>query len=241
MSSLQLNTVSAAVSISNLTSGVQLTATSATSASITPTANNLVLVTVVSRTSSGDPNHPTLTGNSLTYVEIASANYDNTGTQKRVTLFRAMGSSPTSGTIAIDFAGQTQTDIKWSVDQASGTDTSGTNGSGAIVQSATNADTSNLATALTVTLAAFSSTNNATYGGFGKGGSGGHTVGSGFTQLSNETSAGAITVSTQWRVDNDTTVDVTSSEAGEQGGIAIEIKAATAGVTDGKPLVIFND
>ena len=210
------------ISVVHKTAGTAASVTSATSASHTPASNKLQLLTVQSRTDiSTDPNQPTVTGNGLTWVAIASVVYDPTGaSRKRVTMFRAMGASPTTGTTTIDFGGQTQTDIDWIVDEQTGMDTSGTNGSGAVVQNATNVV---LGTSITVTLAAFGSAANATYGGFAGGSDAvGNplTVGTGFTLIKIKDR-----VATEFRSDNDTTVDMTVTTTASLGGIAIEVKA----------------
>src|SRR6266702_1460528 len=224
------------VSITNLTSGADIDGNStAATASISPASNNLILVAVNSRTNiTADPNQATLTGNGLTWVAIATIVWDTTSaSRKRITLFRGLGASPTSGAISIDFGGQNQTDVDWVVDQAAGIDTSGANGAGAVVQSATNKDETATSPTLTVTLGAFSNTNNATYGVLASDGS--HTlssVGAGFSQLAtNETQGGGsgIDIVSEWKVSNDTTVDATFSANAMLGGIAIEIKAEVIG------------
>lgn len=210
--------------------------TSAT-ASYTPTANRLVLAAVASRTGiTADPNVPTLTGNSLTWVQVATVVYDNTSSsRRRITVFRSMGASPTASTLAFDFGGQNQTNVVMLVDEFSGIDTSGTNGSGAIVQAVTNFDnaTGTPVSTLTVTLAAFGSVNNATYGAFGNGvATDTATAGSGFAKIS-EDNSGTTTIreTSEFRADNDTSVDMSWSATSELGGIAIEIKAAAVAVT----------
>jgi hypothetical protein len=219
-----------AVSIANLTSGTDVDGGStASTASITPTANNLVLLTVASRTNiTAAANEPTISGNGLTWVKIAGVVFDDTGaSRKLVTLFRAMGAIPTAGAIAMDFGGQAQTDIGWNVDQCSGVDTTGANGAGAIVQSATNALlTPNENTVITVTLAAFSSVNNATYGSLVRESASGvdPTVGSGFSQLGLFATASNLEGATEWKATNDTSVDITFGSSVQLGGIAVEIK-----------------
>jgi hypothetical protein len=148
-------------------------------------------------------------------------------------VFRALGASPSSGTIAIDFGGQNQTDVVWVLDQLSGIDTSGTNGSGAAVQSVSNTDETGTATSLTVTLAAFGSANNATFGAFSNTVTGSTvTAGSGFTISGNVASGTNIRGTTEFRNDNDTTVDMSWSASSDQfGGIGIEVKAAAVAVT----------
>jgi hypothetical protein len=69
-----------------------------------------------------------------------------------ITLFRALG-TPSVGTVTADFAGVSQSGCMINVMQFSQVNTTGTNGSGAIVQSATGGPTTGAS--LTVTLAAF--------------------------------------------------------------------------------------
>lgn len=220
-----------AVACSNLTTGADTDGgSSSTTASITPGSNRLVLLTIDQRTGiSSDPNQPTATGNSLTWVVVNSIVYDTTSSsRKRVTVFRAMGASPTSGAVTIDFGGQANTDVHWTIDECTGMDTSGTNGSGAIVQSVAEKDETGTAATLVVDLAAFGSTGNATFGGFGLSSETGYAVGSGFTLKGTANSfAGSARVISEFRADNDPTVDITMTSS-LVGGIGIEIKVATA-------------
>jgi hypothetical protein len=220
-----------AVAASNITSGRDTDGNStATTASVTPVANRLYLLTVTSRTNiTTDPNIPTVTGNSLTWVSINSVVYDTTGaSRRRVTLFRALGASPSSGTISVDFGGQNQTHVSWVLDECTGMDTSGTDGSGAIVQSATNKDETGTNTTFTVTLSAFSDSNNATYCSKGDVDSTlTHSAGSGFTLLGSEQGGtNDITTHTEFKASNDTTADWSASNFIFPGGVAIEIKMA---------------
>jgi hypothetical protein len=221
-----------AVSASNLTTGTDIDGNStATTASITPTANRLILLTVTTRTGiTANPNQPTATGNGLTWVAVNSVVWDTTSSsRKRVTVLRAMGASPSAGAVTIDFAGQNQTDVVWTIDELSGTDTSGTNGSGAIVQSATNIDETGANSTFTVTLAAFSSVNNATFGGMTLDTYITTAAGSGFTIIGEkDEGASALAVLSELNSGNDTTVDITNGGTSSYGGVAIEIKALTA-------------
>lgn len=225
-----------AISATNLTSGSDTDGNStASTASVSPSSNKLQLLSVSSRTGiTADPNQPTATGNGLTWVVVNSIVYDTTSSsRRRITVLRAMGASPSSGAIAIDFGGQNQTAVDWVLDEYTGMDTSGTNGSGAIVQSATNKDESGTATSLTVTLSAFGSTANATYGTFSADVSGTYVAGTGFiisAQLNASTTD--LSIATEFRNDNDTTVNITDASGwGSVGGIAVEIKIATFGYT----------
>jgi hypothetical protein len=212
-------------------------ATSFTTASQTPSANQLILACTSSCVTSAEPNEPTITANGLTWVNVGTALYwkSTGGTQRcKSTLFRAMGGSPSAGTALIDFAGQTQAVAGWSFSQYDGVDTSGTNGSGAVRNVVTNSATG--VTALTVTLAAFASANNGTFGCFAKSNDVEHFVaGSGFSLIfSGIKSSPAFTLGAEWRADNDTTVDMTWTTSSTAGGIALEIVAA--GGATGKPL-----
>jgi hypothetical protein len=219
-----------AINISNVTLGTtSTTVSSTTTASITPAANNLVLVSVASALSGTiQPNQPTLSGNSLTYVAVGSSYYGTTGGGRRYfTLFRALGASPTAGAITIDFAAQNQVQIMWSVDQASGIDTTGVNGANAIVQSAGTINAAS--TTDSVTLAAFSNVNNSTFGGFAANGNHISSFGTGYTSLANAgTDTDSLNVATEWRVDNQTVVPVTWAGAVPSAGQAVELKIAPA-------------
>lgn len=192
-------------------------------ASITPSANKLILVWVGNVSTSGDQT-PTLTGNGLTWVQVASVN-GFPAAAARITLFRAMGASPSTGAVTIDFGGTAQHRCLWSICEFGNVDTGGTNGSAAVVQSVTNLALA--ATSLTVTLGAFGSTGNATAGGFYTRGNGSADLvpGSGFTQLGEvvqvDTSEGMLS---EWRNDNDTSVDASWGNLEDIGGIAVEIK-----------------
>lgn len=217
-----------AITEATLTSGNDTSNISTyTTASQTPTTGRLVLATVVNSKGT-TPDTPTLTGNGLTWVQVATVTFGTIATPvKRVTLFRAMGTA-SAGTVAIDFGGVNQTGCAWAFAEFAGTDTSGTNGSGAIVQSVTNNVDS--AASLTVTLAAFGSVNNATFGGFGNSDSADMTIGTGFTAIG---ATGFATpnarVFQEWKTANDTSVDANAAAGTPNfGGIAIEIKAASS-------------
>ena len=217
-----------AITATALTSGESAADDTAyVTASITPTANRLVLVAVASRVSTSPPESPTLSGNGLTWVEVGTITGTGAST-RRITLFRSMGAAPSAGAITIDFAGNIQIGAAWSVVEFAGIDTSGANGAGAIVQTATN--NVGAATSLTVTLAAFSSADNGAYGAFFAGANEVQSAGAGFTELDDVGTTGEpLRCHTEWRVDNDTTVDASSASSTGRGGVAVEIKAAGVG------------
>lgn len=222
-----------AITLNTLTShGDSADANSYTTASsFTPGANRLVLA-FVENSKGSTANTPTVTGNSLTWVQVATVAF-STGSRRRLTLFRAMGASPTNGALTADFAGVNQTSIAISVFELDGVDTSGTNGSGAVVQNATN--TGEAVSSVTATLAAFGSASNGAVAGVGATANVGITHDTGWSEIHDITSVTlpATALETQWIATNDTTASGTMvSGTASMGIIAIEIKAAVAGRTN---------
>lgn len=214
------------IKCTNLTSGINTSAgTTSTSSSISPAPNKLILATVSSyRNDSTNPASPTLSGNGLTWVVIDTALFDSTSTsRRRMTLYRAMKIAPTVGTVLMDFGSDTQSQVAWCIDQISGIDTSGTNGSGAIVQSVPKTDGIN--GAISISLSSFSNIGNATYGSFGCAGDTA-TAGSGFTIYGQGGSIiDSIVSATEFRNDNSTAVNLSWSDGTQiSGGVAIELK-----------------
>ena len=218
--------------------GSDVDATSFTTASISPAPNALVLAAVaVAQT--GAPTQPTLTGNGLTWVLEDSAAYDITGTFGTLFLFRAMGASPTPGTLVIDFGGVTHLGCVWAIDEFTGVDTSGSDGSGAIVQSVSEVET-DLGTTASVTLAAFADAANATYGACAKQTFEDFTPGGGFSVLSDlHIATPVVSILAEWQAANDTVVDCSWATAGEKSGIiGVEIKAGAAPAGSNIQLVV---
>lgn len=217
------------VAPTNLTSGGGAVTTSAVTASVTPTANALILLSVSARNGNSiDPTTPTVSGNGLTWVLVNSITSDNTSTSRRMNfLFRAMGSAPTSGAITITF-GETETDASWSVDQFTNVVQTGTNGSGAVIQNVAANDLTGAATSLTVTLAAFAASTNATFGFFGTDGAAGATAGTGLTALGHGNSGTNVTTDTEFKSSSTTSVAMSFGVVAGIGGIAVEIAAASS-------------
>ena len=212
----------AAITAVNLTSGSSgAPGSSVGTASVTPSANKLVLATV--GWGFATTNTPTLSGNGITWVEVVKKRDNN----HKIAVFRGMVASPTAGAITIDFAAETQNYVKWSVDEFTNMDTTGTNGSGAIVQTATNFIDSGANTGITVTLATFTDVNNATFGGTSNSETAVVTPGTGFTELS-ENNADSRTLEVEFKDTNDTTVDWTWASANNiVSAAALEMKNAT--------------
>ncbi len=150
----------AAITVTNLeTSGVNNAAGSSATASISPSANKLIIECVFNEVASGTPNQPTVSGNGLTWVLVATA----TQGLNRTSMFRAMGASPSAGAVTTDYSAQTQASASWSVFEIGGINTGGSNGSAAVVQSSTgNTTVAGTSVAISPDLAAFAGGGNAT-------------------------------------------------------------------------------
>ena len=229
----------AAISATSLTSGsATANATSFTTASITPGSNTLVLAFVFGFRTIGSDSTPTLSGNGLTWVNI-----DHRGlgcSNENMTLFRAMGAAPSAGAVTIDYGVATHDAAAWSIVEFSGVDTSGTDGSGAIVQIASGNAATCSDTSETATLAAFGSADNGTYFAvrwYDQTAPGELTTASpnaGFTELHDvltrtDAAANNMLLQTAWRSDNSTTCTSTLDAGSAAGYIrGVEIKAAGA-------------
>lgn len=136
---------------------------------------------------------PTLTdtGLGLTWVQIATVT--NAGATRRNTLFRAYAVTGGSGiTISSDYGGNTQTKNCWRVSQVTGTSTSGTSGSGAIVQSKTGTDNAGGGThTYSITLNSSVGSNTMTFGSQSQDGSNLIDPGANYTELAEGGSATA--------------------------------------------------
>ncbi len=208
-----------AISATNKIAEKETSTAAHTTASYTRSNNKLYLLSVMSRFAGG-PKTPTISaeGGGLTWVEVAHLIQGN----YKITVFRGLVSSGAgSGTTTIDFGGQTQAQMMCSVDEFSGIKTTGSNGSGAIVQSATSGGSG--ATSLSITLAAFAdATNNASFGSFVHGTSESTTPEAGYTELSdqNNSSTGA---QVEWKLTQDLGVSASWASSSACAGIAAEI------------------
>lgn len=121
-----------AITQTHLTDGASTTdGTSWSTAAISPAPDALILLTILPAAASGAVAAiSSVTGCGLTWVPVVATS----GGQRTNNLFRAMGSAPTTGVLTVTMAASSGA-IIWSVDQFTGVDTTGADGSGAIVQS----------------------------------------------------------------------------------------------------------
>lgn len=214
------------IGVTALTSSSSTTnATSYASASISPTANRLIIASVSVFNSGAAASTPTLSGAGMTWTQVATVASGATS-QRRVTVFRALSASPGSGAVTIDLGGVTHESAAWSFVEFSNVDTSGTNGSGAVVQSDTDTSgTTNVTTHAALSLAAFENFANMCYCVTMLQANNAVTPGTGFTEISDAGQAtDTIRQQDEYKL-ADTTPDPswTSTVAA---GIAIEIMAA---------------
>jgi len=218
-----------AVAFNHLTTAKsEVDGTTFSTASISPTANALILVMVSAvRGDSINYADPTLAGCGLTWVAIGTVQVDvGPSSMRGGTLFRGLG-TPSPGALTFTY-GVSHESCAWSVAEATGVDTTGTNGSGAVVQVVTAVG---VGTTPAVTLAAFGSADNATYAGVATGGGTISSAGTGFTLLGTTASVtpSVVGVGSQYQLANDTSVNMTIG-SDDWGIIGVEVKAA-AGVT----------
>jgi len=213
----------------NLTGGGVASSTSTTTASVSPTADCLVLVTVHAYISTGSvqPATPSVTGNGITYTLVKAQDVDTAGTDRATMwVFRGMSASPTSGAITISFGAVSQTRIQWAVDQSTAdVNTSGTNGAGAVVQS-TGVTLGSAATLASVNYATTMRSTSAGYSAWGHQVQEAKTPRSGWTELADVNTVSLASVETQYIAGTDTAGSSSWATSSRAGGIILEIAPA---------------
>lgn len=192
-----------------------------TTASVSPSANKLLLFVLVGYNST----LPTLSGCGVTWVNILQEldGQNNAG----VNIYRAMG-TPTTGSITTSGGSGGG---EWALSEFGNVDTSGTDGSGAVLQVLGNRG--NDPTQPSQTLAALAA-GSATFGAIGNSGNLGSDVwtpGSGYTKIADQTDPAFLRwLQTEWRSDGQTTVDFSygGTHTVHWAIAAVEIKAAPA-------------
>lgn len=199
-----------------------------TNATLTPSTNKLYIATVRNSRAS-NPSVVTLAGGGgLTWVPILTK--VNTANSDRVTVFRALKSSGlSSGTLTATYnAGVSQTGHSIVVEEFSGTDTSGTDGSGAILQAIGSSGTG---TSGSVALSSFTdATNNVAFGAFSIVANESISGEGGYTRLSDTGhSVPTRRESTEFKIGEDTSVGESWTSSVAWAGIALEVKANAGG------------
>ncbi len=227
----------AAIAATELLSGSTTNAGNANSvdsgaSTFTPTANALIYVCIANQKASA-PDLPTgvyTSGGAITFTLVDSR--VNSIDTTRISTYRGMTASPATSALFIDYAGP-PISVQWKVTEFTGVDTSGTNGSGAIVQTVTG-DVGAANTVLTLTTASWAdATNNAAKACYYTQQSTTFTAEAGWTELGVEDTEASPsgTLGSMWRVGQDTTATGTMGINGRLTGIVSEIKMASSGTT----------
>lgn len=211
-----------AISIANvIAAGSNTDAASYNTASVTPVANRLYLLSVAA-TSSGASPQPTVTGASMTWTAVDTAVSSNG--RNRVSVFRAVAATPAPGALTIAFGGNTQNRCVWSLNYVLGVDVSETNGANAIVQ--TDDGVQESGTSIATNLSAFQSLDNAVFGAVGTN-TAAVTPEAGYTELNDtklDESGNLLTIETSWKLGQDTTPTWTIS-SGLGYAVSMELKS----------------
>lgn len=177
-----------------------------------------------------------VSGAGLTWTLVHDEVSTLTGVHESV--YRAYASSPSPGAVTIAFAG-TKALCAWSIVEVDGANIGGTNGANSVVQADGAQNDTGSATDAPVTLASFADAGN---GGLafafhvGVGSTPTATPDTGWTELNESTNfeVAGYGIQASWRADNDTTVATSWSVGGYSRGIALEIAAVAATLTQSR-------
>lgn len=208
-----------------LSCGANVAVSSVTTPPVALVDDALVLVWVASATS--DPtNLPVVRGGGITW-DLVETNVRGAGI-RRVSVFRGMPSAAFDGPLTIEFAGQEQQMVGWGIVEHTGVDTSGDNGSRAVVQTAT-ADAIGFQTQAVIRPPSPSRPGNAMVGGFLVGAEDDVRPGSGFIELF-EGGVPNRRMMVLFRSSPGSSVDVSWDGGAHWIGIALELESGAEGV-----------
>ena len=202
------------------TAGNGTDASSFATASVSPTASRILII-AIQNSHGTTPATPTVTGLNLTWTERKTQLFATN--LRRLTVFTATsGAIPGSGALTIDFAAATQTVCGWSLSEFSEV-----SALAPVVQAVGNAANSNTGE---VALAAFAdAVNNATYGAFAGADNTTASAGTDFTLLGTAAFSSPLAViASEWRLGEDTSVDMALGGSQNYGGIAMELAAGSS-------------
>ncbi len=174
-----------------------------------------------------------ITGGGPTFTSRSTTNFN--GTLNRTSIWSAVPTADFTGVLTISFGATTQTGCVWSLNEFRNVDTTTNDG---IIQQVVGTGSS---TTPLATLAAFSSTDNATFAAHGVGSTSTGTAGTNFTELSDTNAATpAQALQTDWFVGNDTTADETITSA-QWGSCAVELNsnAGEVAITNAVGAIVY--
>jgi len=234
MLALCFNSAWAAVSCSSIDKSFNdADQTTYTTASHTPGANALVILIITNTHGTSATAISSVTGNSLTWhVQDTVTN----GSTRRTSLVYSMGASPTAGAQTVGFSSITQTKFIWEWVECTGTDTTGTDGSGAILQTITGS-CSSCTNPFTLTFANALRSGSASFGGASINSNAVIPAGANYTSLgtSGSSTAPAAANQVEWKAAAQTTVDWQPT-SGNVEGIGLEVGAP---VTSAAPAIFL--
>jgi len=219
----------AAITVTTLAQGSGKTVTSSfTTASFTPAANTLILAWV---TNSKDQALyiPTLSNsNGLNWVQVDSIGLSSIqNPSQQLTLFRAMGASPSAGSVTINFPA-TQKNCAWTIVQFDRVDITGSNGSGAVQQYKSSAVDSSNGWVIYLTNALQYPAFNASVAGFANNQNQANVLspGAGYTATPLVTEQTPnISLLAEWMIPGSTTIPIVGTNSTDIAGIAVELNA----------------
>jgi hypothetical protein len=203
------------------TASSTVNATSFATGSVTLAANSLGLLWCVATTDGTITPTVTDSAGSWDVVTFAAVGV------RRLALFRRLSASPITSAITISYGATVQASCGWSVVQCTGVDTSGSNGSGAVLQNDTSTDNTGAATTINATLAAFEDVTNAHLAGVALSIQSTVNPDPDFAELGDDNeSANVLTIESQWAL-NQTTCDPTFLAANAI-IVSVEVKSSPA-------------
>lgn len=220
-----------ALAVSNLTSGTtNASQTSYTTASITPTSGDLIIVTVENTSSAPLPSKlgpPTITGAGLTFYLISPPIIPGVATRGINVFYAVADGSATAGALTITFAVAPANNIGWIVDKVTGQDS--TSRISWLVQAVTNFSATAVGGPYTVTLGTLQDTSSVAYGvHFSVITAANSGPGTGFTQLAEVALSGSL-LSSEYKV-NDPNISWTiTTGTSIYAAMGLEITASNSG------------
>lgn len=195
-------------------------ASSYANTSWTPPTSGIIVVFVGNHIAANG-NVPTISGNGLTWIQIATAVVDP-GTSHRITLFAADASGATTGVTTIDFNAETQLDCNASFFQVQNMDISG-GVAAAFIQTPSNNGTG---TSGSVTLAAAGNSANRPIACFSHQANEATTPDGAWTEVDDQNGTGSARgFETQWDADGFQNASASWTTSAAWIGMAAEIKA----------------
>ena len=216
------------INAKTILSGTSASTNTVTTSSILPKSNTLYLLSVLSRTDINfDPVIPTILFSGITWELVQSVVVDPISTsRRRLSVFRALSPITSTNTLSINFGGQSQTYINYTLDEISNIRTTGLNGSDAIGRVNYSTDNTELLNTLSLSMGTYSSISNATYGIVSAGNSLSEiNLNPAFSSISS--TGGFQTLNTKFSIGTEPSIPVEFSSNTSIGIIGIELVASS--------------